>query len=160
MKDYQKLEFNGRLMSNRILKRIILLHGAMAAVCYIAFFFLMRSLNLIEMTELRFVNYFIFGLVGYHALSEIRKHAELNYFQDFGAAFLTGIVSFLILGAFLYIYLHIDTSFLQYLNRTVITGANSSPSELSLILFFEGSAMSAVVTLCMMQLFKRFLDKE
>jgi len=160
MKDYQKLEMSEGLMSNKVLKRIIILHGAMAAVCYIAFFLIMRSFGLLEVTELRFVNYAIFGFVGYHALSEIRKHAELNYFQDFGAAFLVGIVSFLILGIFMYIYLQIDAPFLQYLNRTVIAGANSSPSELSLILFFEGSAMSAVLTLCIMQLFKRFLDKE
>jgi hypothetical protein len=37
---------------------------------------------------------------------------------------------------------------------------NSTPSEIAIILFFEGSAMSAIVTLCVMQYFKRFLDKE
>jgi hypothetical protein len=161
MKNYQKLEIGHKeFFSNRLLKRTILGYGAIAAVCYIIFFLIMRSVNLLHVTELRFVNYAIFGFVGYFALKELRKHLNLNYFQDFGAAFLTGIVSFFFLAIFLYVYLHIDAGFSEYLTTHVINGMNSTPSEIAIILFFEGSAMSAIVTLCVMQYFKRFLDKE
>jgi len=165
MKDYQKqIEINEtHFLSNRSLKRTIIIHGVLAAISYIAFFLIMRAFNLLHVTELRFVNYAILGFVSYHALSDIRKTARLNYFQDFGAAFMVGIVSFLLLAIFLYIYLMIDASFSEYVTSTAMGGGDASPtspSEISIMLFFEGSAMSAVITLCVMQLFKRFLDKE
>jgi hypothetical protein len=161
MKNYQKLEIGQKeFFSNRLLKKTILLHALLAAVCYIIFFLIMRAVNLLHVTELRFVNYAIFGFAGYMALKELRKHISLNYFQDFGAAFLTGIVSFFFLAVFLYIYLHIDSGFSEYLTSHVVNGMSSTPSEISIILFFEGSAMSAIVTLCIMQYFKRFMDKE
>jgi hypothetical protein len=160
MKEYQKLNIRqGEFFANRILKRIIVTHGIIAAVSYVVFFFIMRAFGLLEVTELRFVNYAIFGIVSYFALSELRKHFSLNYFQDLGASFLVGIVSFFFLSLFIYFYLHIDISFANYLKVYAADG-HSSPSELSIILFFEGSAMSAIVSFCVMQYFKKFMDKE
>lgn len=137
-------------------------YGILGAIVYIAFFMIMKVSGLILVTELRFINYVLFGLVGYFALSAARQMQKnkMDYLQSLVMSFVAGCISFFLLGVFVYFYALADARFLEVAVSSLpgigfIEGAFGA----ALLIVSEGIAMSAIVSLCLMQHFRIYTDK-
>lgn len=137
-------------------------YGIFGAFIYIGFFLLMKVFGLIFVTELRFVNYILFACIGYWALNSARvmQTGKMDYLQSMGIAFLAGAISFFLLGVFVYFYAMADQTFLKVAIESVPSmGFVSGPLGPALLVASEGLAMSAIVSLCLMQHFRIYTDK-
>lgn len=143
---------------------IFIRYGFMAAGAYVIYFMIMKLAGLIEQTELRFVNYLIYAFFAYLALQAVRGkgNGTIDYLQGMGISFLTGVLSFVLLGAFIFIFSFLNTDFLGKVMQEVPTGfgVNMTPFGAALLVASEGIAMSAIISLCMMQYFKGFSSKK
>ncbi|HNR74289.1 MAG TPA: DUF4199 domain-containing protein [Cyclobacteriaceae bacterium] len=121
-------------------KRIPENYGLKIAGCLIAFFLLMKVLGLAHIYELRFLN--VFFQVGgiYFALKKFREtHDEhLNYFRALVTGVATGAVSAAIFAFFLFIYLTVDTGFMQDIINKEPMGQYLNPYITAFMVALEG----------------------
>ncbi len=145
-------------ISNAEINKTIIKFSFIAAIVYMVFFGLMKMSGYAEVTELRFFNYFLYAIVGAAALQELRKKGEgkIYYLNGFAVALLTGIVSFVIFGGFIYVYSLFNNFFTSTL-QTIYPGAMTlGYFAAPVIIAAEGIAISSIVALCLMQYFKRY----
>jgi hypothetical protein len=126
--------------------------SALTALGLIAFFLLMKLLNLNTIVELRFLNVFLLLLGVRYVL--IRKRAEnggkLDYLQGMMTGFMTAFLAAVIFAVFVFIYLNIDSGFMQYLRDTQPFGSYLTPASSSIITILEGAASGAIITFMLM----------
>ena len=141
------------------MRNSILNFGITACLLYIAFLLLMKMLNLMRVTELRMVNYVILCVVCLYQLKRWvnKEEAFVPFLTVFFTSLFTGIFSFLLFSAFLFVYTRFDAE----LNELFIQNTPVSFSFLpTAIILFEGSAASIVVALINLQYFRRYEEGE
>ena len=137
----------------------IALYGTISCVLYIAFLLLMKMLNLMHITELRMVNYVILCLV---CLFQIKRWvtktgAYVPFLQVYLTALGTGIFSFALFSIFLFFYSRYDIE----LNELFIQNSGETLRTFpTVVVFFEGSAISIIVAFINLQYFRRFEEGE
>ncbi|MBA3665721.1 MAG: hypothetical protein H0W61_16180 [Bacteroidetes bacterium] len=139
--------------------KFVLIHGGISCAFYIVFMLLMKLVGLLEVTELRMVNYVILCLV---CLYEIRKWVKrresyVPFLQVFCTAFFTGLWSFFLFSVFLFVYAKFDHQLNTLFAQQPMVLFNNVPS---VMIFFEGSAVSIIVALINLQYFRRFEEGE
>lgn len=137
----------------------IALYGTISCVLYIAFLLLMKMLNLMHITELRMVNYVILCLV---CLFQIKRWINktgsyVPFLQVYLTALSTGIFSFALFSIFLFLYSRYDIE----LNELFIKNSGETLRTFpTIVVFFEGSAISIIVAFINLQYFRRFEEGE
>jgi hypothetical protein len=141
------------------MRNSILLFGFISALLYIGFLLTMKTLNLMHITELRLFNYVILCLVCMYQIKRwvIKTGAYVPFLHVFTTTFFTGILSFVFFSSFLYFYTMIDVE----LNQLFIENAKDVFSFFpTLVILFEGSAISIIVALINLQYFRRYEEGE
>jgi hypothetical protein len=119
----------------------------------------MKLAGFLEITELRMVNYVILCLV---CMYEIRKWVRdretyVPFLQVFGTSFFTGLWSFFLFSVFLFVYAKFDPQLTELFAQQPLVVFSNFPS---ILIFFEGSAVSIIVALINLQYFRRFEEGE
>jgi hypothetical protein len=137
----------------------ILNYSITCCVLYIAFLLLMKMLNLMHITELRFFNYVLLCVVCIYQIKRWvnKTGAFVPFLQVFFTALFTGIGSFLFFSAFLFVYTKFDTQLNELFVQNTPAPFRFLPSVLIL---FEGSAASIIVALINLQYFRRYEEGE
>lgn len=141
------------------MRNSILGYGLITSILYIAFMLSMKMLNLLHLTELRFINYAILCLVCMYQIKHwINKTgAFVPFLQVFFTALFTGIVSSAFFSIFLFIYARFDSDmselFIQHTRGMFGHWA-------AMIILFEGTAVSIIIALINVQYFRRFEEGE
>ena len=141
------------------MKKSIVICGIICCTMYIAFLLLMKSVNLMQITQLRFINYVI---LFFACMYQIKKWINKNrtyvpFSQVFCATFLIGIWSFILYSIFLFIYSKFDTQ----LADLFITHASAYSENIPfVVIIFEGSAISIIIAFINMQYFRRYEESE
>ncbi|MES2763775.1 MAG: hypothetical protein V4677_16285 [Bacteroidota bacterium] len=141
------------------MRNSILLYGFISALLYIGFLLTMKTLNLMHVTELRLFNYVILCLVCMYQIKRwiIKTGAYVPFLHVFTTVFFTGILSFVLFSSFLYFYTMIDAD----LNQLFIENAKDVFSFFpTIVILFEGSAISIIVALINLQYFRRYEEGE
>lgn len=144
------------------IKKSVFLTGIGSAVFFIVFFIAMQLLNLIHVTELRLVNYVVLFLAGFYQLKRLFDNGKtrVSYLQGFGTVFFTGIFSYLIFALFLYFYVRLDHQLeMLFWENIPIDPIYSLPLPF-ITIFFEGSAISIIVALILMQYYRKYEEGE
>jgi len=131
--------------------------AAFAATGMILFFLVMKLLGLVTIVEFRFLNFFIMFLGIRHVLLQSRAthNGKLEYLTGMLAGFLTALYTSLMFATFIFIYLSIDHSFMQYLVATQPFGSYLTPASAALVTVIEGVAGGAILSFAMMHLYNR-----
>lgn len=131
--------------------------GTICGLSYIGFFLLMSALGLMHVTELRVFNYVV--LVGATFLMIRKWIAESHHYIPFlkvvSAAFFTGLWSFILLAAFMYVYSLYNRELYELFQLKTGGSFNSWPQ---FVVLFEGAGASIVTAFFMMQYFRRYED--
>ena len=141
------------------MKKNILTYGAICCAAYIAFLLLMKAANLMQVTQLRLVNYLFLFLVCMH---QIKSHMNVTgtfvpFLKVFGITFFTGVWSFLLYSLFLFVYSRFDTKLTELFVVHTPAYLKDVPS---VVILFEGSAVSIMVAFITMQYFRRYEEGE
>jgi hypothetical protein len=140
-------------------RKSILLWAAVCCLFYMGFMLLMRALNLLEVTGLRAVNYLVLFIVCFMGIKKWVTTSEhyVPFLTVFLTTFLTGIFSFVFFCLFLILYAQFDPSLTDLFNRHAPDTLRAIPS---VIILFEGSAISIVIAFITMQYFRRYEEGE
>jgi Protein of unknown function (DUF4199) len=123
-------------------------YGLRIAGGLIAFFLIMRIVDLGHMTELRLLNLVILAAGIYLALKKFKAtHSEnLNYFRGIITGVATGAVASLIFGVFLFIYMKLDVGLMKTIVENEPMGRYLNPYIVAFIVVLEGFFSGLTVT--------------
>lgn len=131
-------------------------YGLLTSVSLIAFFLLMRMVNLAQNQELRVLNIIILTAGIWLAVSKLKKVEgnTMEYLNGVACAMLTALVGVGSFAVFVCIYLLIDTDLLKMLQQRSIVGNYINPFSGAAAIFMEGIFSAAIISLGVMQYFK------
>lgn len=135
-------------------------YGIITAIAMMVYFLIMRALNLIQITEFRYINYIILAIGIYMAfLDEKRKlhEKEIDYLPGLGLGALTGAICALCFSLFVFIYSKIDQGFVTSISDKIpIWNPDLVNSYvIAMLTFSEIFALGIIIAFVFMQLFKR-----
>lgn len=137
-------------------EKIAVRYGLLTCAGLIAFFLLMRIVNLAQIQELRVLNMIILtgGII--LAISKLKKVEgnTMEYLNGVACAMLTALIGVGSFAVFTCIYLLIDTELLRMLQQRSIVGKYINPFSGAAVIFMEGIFSAAIITLGVMQYLK------
>jgi len=119
---------------------------------------LFRSLNVLDQSGLRMINYITLGIICCYQVNWWAKKggSQSPFLQSFGMAFFTGTLSFLFFAVFIYIYSMTDPYFAEF----YFSGDSGTMNMIPFILiFFKGSSSSIIIGLITMMYSEKFKDE-
>lgn len=123
-------------------------YGIRIAVGLIAFFFLMKIFGLGHNAELRLLNLGILTAGIWFALRKFKEtHTDrLNYFRGLIMGVATGAVGSIIFGVFLFLYMQVDSEFMQSIRDHEPMGRYLNPYMAAFIVTLEGFFSGLLMT--------------
>ena len=123
-------------------------YGLRIAGSLIVFFLTMKLLGFGHMIELRLLNLVILTAGIYLALKKFKgTHSDhLNYFRGLITGVATGGVASLIFGAFLFLYMKLDTDLMKTIVENEPMGRYLNPYMVAFIVVLEGFFSGLLVT--------------
>ncbi len=134
------------------MKKIVFKWALIIVVGLMAYFFLMKSLGLVHIIELRLLNGLI--MIGglFMLMRDLKKYPDFNYFKGLLHGIGTGILASTFFAIFSYIYLQfINPEFMQSIKENEILGSYLNKYLVALQIFIEGGASSFLFSYAVMQ---------
>ncbi len=129
-------------------KRIPEDYGIRIGIGVTAFFLLMKFTGFFHIVELRMLNIFILVAGIYLALRKFKEtHGKhINYFRALVVGVVTGAIGSILFAVFLFIYVHIDSDFMLWLQTNEPMGRFLNPYIVAFIVALEGLFSGLLVT--------------
>ena len=140
-------------------QKISIAAGLLVCAGLIAYFLLMKMMGLLDVLELRILNFFILLAGIIYAIKYLQSQNQENfeYFEGIAVGFLTACVSVISFGFFVFVYLKmIDPAFMQYIQENSIFGHYLTPGLAAVGIMIEGISSGAIISFACMQHFKRY----
>ena len=136
--------------------KLVLSYSFIVSTMYVIVFALAKILNLEDHLEFRFINYLLLFFITYSALNKLYNlnGHKMEYFSGFLKTFMISLLGSLWYCILFFIYLHIDHQFTASLINQFPGNILYPYFSITAVLFIEGIAMSAIVALAIMQIFK------
>jgi hypothetical protein len=137
--------------------KTVLNYSFLISLVYVAIFAIAKIFNLENVVEIRFLNYIMLFIIAYSAVKKmyVLNGNKMEYLPGFGRTFLTCVLGGLWYSILFFIYLHIDKQFTSALVNQFPAGILYPEVSITVTLFSEAFAMSAIVALAVLQIFKR-----
>jgi hypothetical protein len=137
----------------------IIAWAAISCGFYILFLLLMQALSLVEVTGLRVVNYLFLFAVCFVGIKRWVTRSEhfVPFLTVFTTALFTGVLSFVFFCIFLFVYSGFSPGLSELFNEHAPDSLRAIPS---VIILFEGTAVSIIVAFINMQYFRRYEEGE
>lgn len=140
------------------LKKLGIRVGILTSILMIAYFILMRVLNLVHIPELRYFNFVILFVGLFYAYwNYSRSNENILYLPGLGLGALTTASSIMPFAAFLFIYFnHLEPNLLELLkNNTTISFADyMTPLSVAGAIVMEGMSAGLIISFILMQYYK------
>lgn len=144
---------------NKFWRTIPVRNGLFMFLALVAFFLLMRAINLAGIHWLRALNVVFVFIFIRNAITSYHKKAGASYYDDFVDFFWIGtrtsLMGIALFSAFVAIYLdQFDTAFMKQLEVEDSFGGQITPVSAGVIVFIEGMASALICTFVYIQLTK------
>ena len=123
-------------------------YGLITAIGLIVLFFLMKLLNVVHIVELRVLNIFVLGAGVITALRYFSKTKpdSFTYLKGLGLGVLTGIISSVLFGLFVFVYTNfLDPAFMQAMVENEPFGQYLNPYIAAVAVTVEGIASGLIL---------------
>lgn len=135
-------------------------YGIITAIAMMVYFFIMRALNLIQITEFRYINYVILVIGIYLAFVKEKKklhEKEIDYLPGLGLGAWVGTAAAVFFALFVFIYCKIDQGFVQSISDKIPIWNPELVNSyvVAMLVFSEIFALGIIISFVFMQLFKR-----
>lgn len=137
---------------------VALKYGMFMTAALIAYFLILKLVDLHENPWLRLFNGIIMASGIYYAIKYFKLivGSEFSYVDGFKTGLLTGFLATIMFTAFMAIYMfHLDTAFAEKLLNDWFDNYDNGTGILVFVILIEGFASTVVLTLTFMQLFKK-----
>ena len=137
---------------------VALKYGLFITVALIAYFLILKLVDLHENPWLRLFNGVVMASGIYYAIKYFKLNvgADFSYVDGFKTVLLTGFLATIMFTAFMAIYMfHLDTAFTEKLLNDWFENYDNGTGILVFVILIEGLASTVVLTLTFMQLFKK-----
>lgn len=137
---------------------VALKYGLYVTAALIAYFLVLKLVELHENPWLRLFNGIIMASGIYYAIKYFKLMAGVNfsYVDGFKTGLITGFLATIMFTAFMAIYMfHLDTAFTERLLKDWFENYDNGTGILVFVVLIEGLASTVVLTLTFMQLFKK-----
>ena len=123
-------------------------YGLRIALGLIVYFVVMHLLGYSHVVELRLLNLMILVAGVYLALKKFKEThgAHLNYFRALATGVTTAAIGSLIFGAFMFVYMKVDTSLMESIIQNEPMGRFLNPYISAFIVVLEGVFSGLLVT--------------
>ena len=123
----------------------------------ISYFFLMKLLHLDTILEFRLLNFafIFFGVRHVLVHKQAVDEARIRFQPALMIGFITVFFTAALFSTFVFIYLNLDSTFMNLLSHTQPFGSYLSPASCALVTFMEGVASGAIVSIPVMWTIKR-----
>ena len=146
-------------MNSQKIVPLVIRYSGLTSFALLAYFLLMKLLNLETIVELRFLN-FIIMLIGvrFFVMRLKRDHeGRLEYLQSLGYGFAVAVIASVVFSAFMFIYLsYIDPGMMGHIKGHQPFGEYLTPGSAAIVLILEGGASGAIISFALAQ----YLGKE
>jgi hypothetical protein len=142
---------------NRITVRSTITFGIITGISIIIYWLFLRFTGLaFSLLDLRHVSVLILFFFTYRNIKRISSlsHAPPGHFTGFGVSMLLGATAYGISSAFLFLYLHVDKRFMNFLKEEGPFGQYLDPMNVAFWELSEGLGMQVIFSLIVMELFK------
>lgn len=135
--------------------------GLMTSLLLIAYFSLMKALNVAQHPELRYFNFFIlFGGIYYAYWQFKEPEHNIDYLPGIGLGFITTIATVIPFVAFLFVYFsYVDPGLLEIIKNSSVVGDYLSPFSVVGIVGIEGLSSGVIISFMLMQYYKSGFEK-
>ena len=138
-------------------------YAIFAFIGYVVYFLIMSIIGLVQVVELRFLNYIFLIIAAYYASlrAEAVKQWRLKFLQAMIVTFVTGAASFVYFSVFLFLYSFIDPIVLNTF-MDLFPGAATSFGRYSapFLIASEGISISSIVALGLAPFFQMQSDRK
>lgn len=137
---------------------VALKYGLFVTAALIAYFLILKLVDLHENPWLRLFNGIIMASGIYYAIKyfKLKQGADFSYVDGFKTGLLTGFLGTIMFTAFMAIYMfHLDTAFTEKILNDWFENYDNGTGILVFVILIEGLASTVVLTLTFMQLFKK-----
>jgi hypothetical protein len=145
-------------MKNSVsIERIGLVTGLITAAALIAYFFIMKALNLAQIIELRFFNILIIAVGIYSGIYYLKQklHEDEFYLKGLGQGMIITVVTVVAFATFMTIYLnYYNLSLMEEISKKVPYTGSLNAMVIFVAIFMEGLASGAIITFASMQYLK------
>ena len=141
------------------IKKNILFFAALNFAVYVILFLGFKYFNLLNITGLRMVNYITLTLISLYQIHAITKskNGYIPFLKSYIITFVTGTLSFMFFSIYIFIYSWLD----PLLYELFIMDANGESKIISaMLIFFEGSGGTIIISLIAMFYSGRYQDNE
>jgi len=138
--------------------RIAIRYGILMAITLIAYFLVVRLFDLHENPWLRLLNGIVMGIGITLAIKhyQLVQHEAVSYVNGIKIGIISGFTATFIFTLFMAIYMyHIDPEFAQTILGQWFKNYDAGPAVLVFVIFIEGLASSVILSLALMQIFKK-----
>lgn len=126
--------------------------ASLTTVALISYFLLMKLLHLNTNVELRFANFLIVMYGVRQALLHKRMEdgGRLEYLPGMMVGFMTAFLSAAMFSVFVFVYLNLDSGFMNLLRLHQPFGNYLTPASSALVTFMEGVSSGAIIAFLIM----------
>lgn len=144
--------------SNVSFQNVAIKYGILVGIAHIVFFLIMWALGLLEIVELSFISglFLVIGIV--MAISNYKRVRKggIRYLEGFGVGALVGVVSSVILGLFLVIFMgSFRTGYIENLQASALFPESLTLMSLFALTVLYGAIPGSLIAFIAMQWFKR-----
>jgi hypothetical protein len=146
-----------KIDSNSEISNIIFKYGILGSIVFIGVFLIMRALNLINIIELRAINFIAEFFISFFAIYnyKIKLNGKLPYLEGLLIGFFQAVVAYTLFSGFLYFYLkYYNHNFMVYLQQNAPFGVDLTPLSAALAVHIEGLAIGMIMSFILMQYLK------
>lgn len=139
------------------IEKVAIRFGALTFIGLTVYFLLMKLLNLFQIVELRYLNFFIMVTGIVMALRYYKKHSpsHLAYLEGLGLGTLTAGVASVPFAIFIFFYLQTDAEFMALINQKEDFGKYLNPYIIGFLIAFEGICSGVMISFGLMQYMKK-----
>ena len=139
-------------------EKISIKAGIIICIGYIMYFIFMKYMNLLDIAELRSLNFLILivGLYFTFRYYKMKSQMHIEYLKGLSLGIFTSIISIVLFAIFIFIYFsEIDSQLLQQLkNNAPIMGHYLTPFSAAFTIILEGGISGLIISFAMMQYYK------
>lgn len=140
------------------IERIGIIAGLLTALGLVAYFMVMKALNLADIIELRFFNFVIMAVGIITAIVYLKRRTQEHefYLKGLGEGMITTVVAVVSFAIFITVYLTtLDKALMHEISTKVPYTGTLNGLTIFIAIFMEGMAGGAIITFSAMQYLKR-----
>jgi len=138
-------------------EKIAVKYGVLTLIGLVGYFLVMKIFGLVDIIELRALNFVILTFGVWSALKEFLKQTgdEVVYLRSLALGVFVSLIAVAPFAVFILFYMQFDAAFMQHVIENEMFGQYLNPFIVGFLIFFEGMLSGFFIAFTLMQYLKK-----